>query len=211
MESCRLVGKSIKLGVDLDGTLLDFDQKLFDEFNKQGIHFKDLGDMGTQVRQNPEVLEQQKKIYHKEKFYENISPIEGAIEAFNYLNNVKDANGKKIFEIFIVSTPSIKNPTCHTDKVNDIKKYFGEKVADRMVLTGDKTIIGVDIQIDDRKYLVGIDGSSKNNELSYEHIRFWSPMCDYENTNFPLIKNWTDETFKKVIMDVCIKKGLLVQ
>lgn len=231
MERRKLATRSIRLGFDLDGVIFDFDKKLYEEFALRSINFKDVHDMHIQMKDNESLRKMSAEIYHSTGFYSNLPIIEGAVNAFKELDQMCDSDGDKIFEMYIVSTPSVNNETCVMDKVNDVKKWFGMEVADRMILCGDKSLINLDIMIDDKLNIVGINGSSEfrrygtrelknvlnktskkdsKNTMSFEHIRFRSPMYIYEDDYpFHMIDNWTNGEYKDTIETVCLNLDLL--
>ena len=221
MEKYLLTKDPIKLGIDLDGVMLAFDKKSFDEFAKRSVIFKDEHDMHMKIKQDESLQKMHKEIFHETGFYANLPLIEGAIDAFKELDKQLDCNGNKMFEIFIVTTPSYNNPTCASDKIADVIKHFGMEVAKNTIICGDKTLINyLDILIDDRLNISGKNGSSEFtklnnsegniNHLPFEHIRFRSPMYTYpENYPFLMINNWTDGKYKDIIEIACIKKNLL--
>ena len=202
----------IRLAFDLDATLLDFDEKIFIEFAKQSYFFDDLQDMFDKMEQDSTLSEKHKEIYYTSGFYSDLPPISGAIEAYKYFDKLYDCNGKKMFELYVLSAPSINNLTCCMDKFNDIRKYFGEDALERTILSRDKTLIDIDILIDDNINVKGANGStdSSNNKITFEHIRFRRGMYRYENNpSFKLINNWTDDIYKDIIIGTCCELDLL--
>lgn len=98
-------------------------------------------------------------IMQESGFYSRLEPIEGAREALK-------AAVKSGHDVRIVSSPYISNPTCASDKLAWITRYYGSHWASRLVLTNDKTIVHGDILIDDKPEITG------SMEPTWEHIVF---------------------------------------
>lgn len=69
-------------------------------------------------------------------------PMLGAIESFNELST--------LFDSYILSTASWKNPTAWSDKLCWVQKYLGESAYKRLILTHHKELNKGDFLIDDR-------------------------------------------------------------
>lgn len=231
LKNFRLkINRPILLAIDMDGVLADFDEEMRLRLSKRGHHFDTTREMFLELRKNEALRKIHKEIYHEANFYKDMLTIEGAVEAYHELDKMTDMNGQKLFKLYILTAPSLNNPTCASDKTNDIIKWFGREAAERLVLSPDKTLIHVDILIDDRLNVSGIFGSSefprsndlsnsteidpaKRNDMSFEHIRFHTPMYDYDNPKFHLINDWSPDPIKgsyiDVIVSACIKMNLL--
>ena len=138
--------------IDMDGVLADFDKA------KEDV--------------SEEVFKKYKGKYsHIPNYFKDLEPIYGAIEAVKFLD--------KYFEVYILSTPSWVNDTSLPDKLNWIKKYFGEDEGSllhrKLILSFDKTLNLGDYLIDDNKP-VGV------REFQGEFIHFGSDK----------FQNWDD-------------------
>lgn len=71
-----------------------------------------------------------------------MEPLEGAVEAFNYLAERCD--------LYILSTAPWENPTAWSDKLNWVKRYLGPKAYKKLILSHHKNLNRGDILIDDR-------------------------------------------------------------
>ncbi len=71
-----------------------------------------------------------------------MDPLEGAIEAFNYLAERCD--------LYILSTAPWENPSAWSDKLNWVKRYLGPSAHKRLILSHNKNLNRGDILIDDR-------------------------------------------------------------
>lgn len=81
-------------------------------------------------------------------FYRHLEPIAGAKSALK-------AALKAGHDVRIVSAPYISNPTCASDKMGWIVRYYGSHWGSRLVLTNDKTVVHGDLLIDDRPEISG--------------------------------------------------------
>ena len=72
----------------------------------------------------------------------DLKPLEGAIEAFNELNDK--------YEVYIASTAPWSNPDAWKDKRLWIERYLGESATKRLILTHRKDLLMGDLLIDDR-------------------------------------------------------------
>ena len=76
-------------------------------------------------------------------FFENLEPIEGAIESVNALRESDD------FEVYILTAPSTRNPLSYTEKRLWVEKHFDYSMVERLILSPDKSLFKDDILIDD--------------------------------------------------------------
>lgn len=81
-------------------------------------------------------------------FYARLLPFDGAIDA---IHRLEDAG----HELYLLSTPDPRNPTCASDKLASADHWLGAGWADRTVLTRDKTLCRADYLIDDKDVIHG--------------------------------------------------------
>lgn len=74
-------------------------------------------------------------------FYEELEPIENAIDVYNWLD--------EHFDVWILTAPSVKNKHCYTEKAASIEKYLGVERLDRLIISPNKSIVIGDYLIDD--------------------------------------------------------------
>lgn len=74
-------------------------------------------------------------------FFENMLPIDGAIEAVNKI--------RLKYDTYILSAPSSKNPKSYTEKRIWVEKYFDYNLAERLILSNYKNLLTGDYLIDD--------------------------------------------------------------
>jgi 5'(3')-deoxyribonucleotidase len=77
------------------------------------------------------------------KFFEDMEPMNDAIEVVNWL--------RKIHDVYILSAPSGKNVLSYTEKRVWVEKYFDYDLAERLILSNYKDFLKGDVLIDDHK------------------------------------------------------------
>jgi len=105
------------------------------------------------------------------KFFENLEPIDGAVEAYKKL--------KEKYEVFILSRPSVYNPLSYTEKRIWVEKHFSFKECDNLILSCDKTLLR-------GKYLIDDQVQTGLLVPEWEHIHFggekfpdWESILNY--------------------------------
>ena len=142
--------------IDLDGVIADFDK---------GKSEHPLGKVSPYVGR-PDKLP---------GIYENLDPIEGAIDSVNKLLNSQ-------YKIFFLSTAPWDNPDAWTHKRLWIAKYFEEKlIKKKLILCHHKQLLIGDYLIDDREW----NGAAKftGDWIHFGSERFpkWESVLDYLN------------------------------
>lgn len=107
--------------IDMDGVICDFDKRAR-ELENQGIKGNSL--------------------FKHENAYKDLEPIEGAIEAWNKL--------QEKYETYILSTPPWSNPNAWSEKRNWVQKYLGNISKKKLILCHNKGLVMGDYLIDDR-------------------------------------------------------------
>ena len=142
--------------IDLDGVIADFDK---------GKSEHPLGKVSPYIGR-PDKLP---------GIYENLDPIEGAIDSVNKLLNSQ-------YKIFFLSTAPWDNPDAWTHKRLWIAKYFVEKlIKKKLILCHHKQLLIGDYLIDDREW----NGAAKftGDWIHFGSERFpkWESVLDYLN------------------------------
>ena len=100
-------------------------------------------------------------------FFRNLEPIENAIITFELL--------KELYDLYILTAPSVWNPLSYTEKREWIEKYLGFEMCKKLILSPNKALLKGDFLIDDNIH-EGFEG---------EHIHFgviyknWNDVYDY--------------------------------
>lgn len=89
------------------------------------------------ISKEPKILYPQSQL----KFFENLEPIEGSVEAYKLL--------KTKFNVFILSRPSVCNPLSFTEKRLWVEKHLGFDECENLILSCDKTLLRGKYLIDD--------------------------------------------------------------
>ena len=76
-------------------------------------------------------------------FFEGLLPIPGAIEAINRLRSWAD--------VYILTSPSVRNPLCYTEKRLWIEKHFDLGFCYKLIISTNKGLLKGDVLIDDCK------------------------------------------------------------
>lgn len=148
-----------RLFFDMDNVLVDF---------KSGL---DKVDEATKAQYRAKTPEEKDRLDEIPGLFSLMEPIEGAVEAVREL--------AKVYDVFILSTAPWNNPSAWSDKVEWVKKYFGEVFYKRMVITHRKDLCEGDYLIDDR-------GKNGTSEFKGEWIKFgssyfpdWDAVTEY--------------------------------
>lgn len=170
--------------IDLDGVVADWDA----EFDRLlDIH----GDVAAGIPRTAErtswnikagrTTEERRvidAIFSESGFYARLQPIRGAVGAVR-------AMGRTGIDVRFCTTPWVPNPTCASDKSNWVLKYFGPRLAARVIQTGDKTLVRGDFLVDDRPEVTGEDVPS------WEHIVYTAPYNLHIDTKRRLTR-WSE-------------------
>jgi 5'(3')-deoxyribonucleotidase len=111
------------LYIDMDGVLVNFQSGIDKLSQEEKLKYKG----------------QEKNVPH---IFSKMDPIEGAIDAFKLLS--------EYYDTYILSTAPWNNETALGDKVAWAKKYLGETIYKRLILSHNKHLNNGDYLIDDR-------------------------------------------------------------
>lgn len=150
----------LRVGIDLDGVVFDFDGRMLAEFAKRGIYFSSVQEMQTQIPKDHNLVLLHRKIRAERGFFRDLDLLPGALEHVLLL--------KERYDIYFVSTPEVNNPTCCEDKLHSIASIFGPELLCKTIFAHDKTLVRVDVLIDDKEVITGCLPPS------FKHIHFTS-------------------------------------
>ena len=147
---------------DMDGVMVEWDEdfwievmKLQPELHLPPVHERMSYNMLESV---PGLTEDtMTTVLNMPGFYAKLKPIDAAIDAFKEMN----ALGIKTF---IASAPTTTNPDCASDKYNWVARVLGQDVADRTILSRDKTLLHGRFLIDDKDTIKG------HHTPAWEHV-----------------------------------------
>jgi|TARA_B100000902_G_C27096453_1_gene806522 5'(3')-deoxyribonucleotidase len=142
--------------IDLDGVIADFDK---------GKSEHPLGNVSPYIGR-PDKLP---------GIYENLDPIEGAIDSVNKLLNSQ-------YKIFFLSTAPWDNPDAWTHKRLWIAKYFEEKlIKKKLILCHHKQLLIGNYLIDDREWNGAAKFTGEWIHFGSERFPKWESVLDYLN------------------------------
>lgn len=139
------------LGVDMDGVIADWVGGILFHLEQLGHKPPQREELTSYQFQNdlPDGQKQaMSQIANTQGFFADLDPIPWAMELLRTL----DAMG---LHIVFVTSPYLSNPHCYPEKVAWITKHLGYKFRDRVVLTLDKTLVDVDVLVDDKPDIIG--------------------------------------------------------
>lgn len=150
--------------VDLDDVLADFDGGFYLEW-KYRYPEKSIPspDKRTKFYLREETPEEYKplitEIIITEGFIKSLPEIPGGKEAITQMRNLG-------FEVFICTSPFKNYKHCVKEKYIWVEEHLGREWVDKLILTGDKTIVSGDFLIDDKPEILGCS------KPRWEHILY---------------------------------------
>lgn len=103
------------------------------------------------------------EIVERPGFYADLPIIEGAKQALRQML-------RSGYDVRIVTSPWVSNPTCASDKMAWVIKNLGREWGQRLVITTDKTLVRGDWLIDDKPAIKG------SMDPTWGHIWFTQPI-----------------------------------
>ncbi|MBO0899400.1 hypothetical protein J1G43_05420 [Cellulomonas sp. zg-ZUI22] len=139
--------------VDMDGVLVDLEAAFWDAFETAHPAGPRRTDGDRTVFRIDEQLDPQwrdavRSIMAAPGFFGGLRPVPGAVEA---LDEMLDEG----WDVRICTAPLLHNPTCASDKLASLARHFGQRWAERAVITKDKTLVRGDVLIDDKPVVNG--------------------------------------------------------
>ena len=154
--------------IDMDGVVCNYTQKMLDlavsRFGLPQHKAEEAVFFETEKIFPEEVQERVEKLSLEHNFFLSLEPLPGAIEAISEM--LSDPK----LDVWVCSSPKKTGETCHSEKFLWLRKYFGQKFAERLILTRDKTLVYGDYLIDDKSLVVGV-----NEKPFWEHVVFDQP------------------------------------
>ncbi len=116
-------------------------------------------------------------------FFRSLKPIKGGIEAVKYLMS------KEIFDVYILTAPSVKNPLCYIEKRLWIEDYFGFDMVYRLIISPNKGLNKGDYLIDDNDRGRGQENfEGKLLQFGSKEYESWNEVIGYFNEAYSLSK-----------------------
>lgn len=104
-------------------------------------------------------------------YFVDLDVIDGAKEALQELS--------KHYELFFLSTPQWRNILCWSEKVDWVKKHFGELMFKKLILSHDKTIARGHYLIDDRIQKGVLEPEYKHIHFGTEQFPNWETVVKF--------------------------------
>lgn len=130
------MSKKYIIHVDMDNTLCDFTSEYLEVQEQQPERQWPQSDPG---------------------FFLRLAPLANAIETYRWLE------AQEIFDVWILTAPSVWNPLCYTEKRQWVGEHFDIHVAHKMIISPDKSLVKGDFLIDD--YIEGKGQENFEGEL----------------------------------------------
>jgi 5'-nucleotidase len=179
------------LFIDMDGTIADYNG-LINFYLKENYSGVDIKHFWDNIN-TPDYKKIKDSIDRSDRFYFELQPISD--EVVDTIKKLDTSSGGE-YKVYFLSSPEIKSNTCHSDKNEWIKLQFGPEWCKRLILTKDKTLVGVphalNFLIDDRLQQ-GI-----NPHPMWKQIYFLNEHNKVTN-NHPRIINWNYEEVKRCL------------
>ena len=136
--------------IDMDGVICDFDKRA-KELELQGVK-------GQSLFKHPDA-------------YKDLEPIEGAIEAWNLLQDK--------YETYILSTPPWSNPDAWAEKRIWVEKHLGKSSKKKLILGHHKGLVKGDFLIDDRIANGVADFGGEHIHFATGRFKGWAEVLEY--------------------------------
>lgn len=136
--------------IDMDGVICDFDKRA-KELELRGVK-------GQSLFKHPDA-------------YKDLEPIEGAIEAWNLLQDK--------YETYILSTPPWSNPDAWAEKRIWVEKHLGKSSKKKLILGHHKGLVKGDFLIDDRIANGVADFGGEHIHFATERFKGWAEVLEY--------------------------------
>lgn len=199
-EQQPLKPQTIRVLVDMDGVICDFEQSFLDKFREQHPnepyiplserHGFYIDEQYSKIK--PSLREKIWNIIEAEGFFRELLPIDGALEAIKSMSSMEGV------DVFLCTSPLTTSFHSVKEKFEWIEQHLGWKWINKTIITKDKTIIAGDLLIDDRPVIKGAE-----KHPVWHHILFTT--CHNKNINLSELSceerldNWTDGSWKKLI------------
>jgi len=114
-------------------------------------------------------------------FFRKLKPKEGAIESANFLYQ------QDIFDVYILTAPSVHNPMCYTEKRVWVEENLGMDFVQRLIISPNKGLNRGDYLIDDHDTGRGQEGfQGKFIHFGYGDFPDWNAVMKFFKEKYNL-------------------------
>uniref|UniRef100_A0A1A8JJJ6 5', 3'-nucleotidase, cytosolic n=1 Tax=Nothobranchius kuhntae TaxID=321403 RepID=A0A1A8JJJ6_NOTKU len=156
MSSSSASGKRLRVLVDMDGVLADFEGGFLKKYRAR---YPDEPFVSLDDRRG--LCEKAISIWESKGFFMDLEPLPGGVEAVKEMAKMDDT------DVFICTSPIKHYQHCPYEKYAWVEKHLGHDFLEQVILTRDKTLIAGDILIDDKPDIQGVV-----QKPDWEHILF---------------------------------------
>ncbi len=186
-------GGKLRLLIDLDNTVVDWDKEFIARFSKRDILSNE---KILKIVQNRSSYEIEKNfdenvqatvldVVAEPTFYASLEPYPGAIEA------LKEMAADPNIDVKIVTSPHPTCPgQCSNEKYEFVVKHLGKSWVDKSIIARDKTVICGDFIIDDKPKISGANAAP-----TWQHIHFmqsYNQDIVEKECNGVALKKWSE-------------------
>lgn len=137
--------------IDQDGVLADFEQGVAIQWQKRFNTALPLSGKRTHFylhQELPDYKDELLDIYGTQGFFENLAPMDGAVDALQTMLSCG-------LDVRICTAPIRAYRHCVSEKFAWVERHLGSEWTKRMILTKDKTWVRGDVLIDDKPVVTG--------------------------------------------------------
>ncbi len=132
------------------------------------------------IKLNPTLKFPQSKM----NFFVNLKPVKGSIKAINFLLD------QNILDTYILTSPSVRNPHCYTEKRIWVEDYFNLELARKLIISSNKGLLKGDFLIDDHN--AGRGQENFEGQLIHfgtKKFRNWEAVIDFLMEKINTLRN----------------------
>jgi len=134
------------------------------------------------TKANQQALQENPKIQFPQSqygFFRSLEPMKDAISAVNYLRQ------QPLFDLYILTAPSVKNPLCYTEKRLWVEDHLGFEMVERLIISPNKGLNIGDYLIDDHKSGRGQENfTGQLLQFGTAEFENWQKILNYFKTKY---------------------------
>jgi len=129
------------------------------------------------IKENPAIQYPQSQY----DFFRKLSPVKDALSSVQFLRQ------EPIFDVYILTAPSVKNPLCYTEKRLWVEDHLGFEMVNRLIISPNKGLSQGDYLIDDHDVGRGQDNfSGKLLHFGSPQFPDWLSIISYFKEKYKL-------------------------